>query len=103
MNAYQRAEFIATHPVAPAKFFYVLITKMLSSMIVGAVLGPVKAYFGTFESQGRGSLHLHLLIWLDHGMKRSDMKNKVQDPIFREKLKAYLEDTSGGIRRCPGD
>jgi hypothetical protein len=61
-------------------------------MIVGGVLGPVKAYFGTVESQGRGSLHLHLLIWLDHDMKPADMKEKIQNADFREKLKAYLED-----------
>ncbi|CAF5191788.1 unnamed protein product, partial [Rotaria sp. Silwood1] len=56
------------------------------------VLGPVKAYFGTVESQGRGSLHLHLLIWLDHDMKPADMKEKIQYATFRNKLKAYLED-----------
>ena len=61
-------------------------------MISGGVLGPIKAYFGTVESQGRGSLHLHLLIWLDHDMKPADLKDNIQDLNFREKLKAYLED-----------
>ncbi|CAF5055178.1 unnamed protein product, partial [Rotaria socialis] len=61
-------------------------------MIVGGVLGPVKAYFGTVENQGRGSLHLHLLIWLDHDFKPSDLKEKIQNVDFREKLKEYLED-----------
>ncbi|CAF1691507.1 unnamed protein product, partial [Adineta ricciae] len=60
-------------------------------MIIGGVLGPVKAYFGTVESQDRGSLHLHLLIWLDINIKPTDMKEKVQDPNFRERLIAYLE------------
>jgi len=92
MNTYQRAEIIASHPVAAAKFFHILITSILETMIVGGVLGPIKAYFGTVESQGRGSLHLHLLIWLDHDMKPADMKEKIQNADFREKLKAYLED-----------
>jgi hypothetical protein len=92
MDAYRRAEIIASHPVATAKFFHVLITNILNIMIVGGVLGPIKAYFGTVESQGRGSLHLHLLIWLNHDMKPADMKEKIQDASFREKLKAYLED-----------
>ena len=92
MTTYKRAEIIASHPVATAKFFHLLITNILETMIVGGVLGPIKAYFGTVESQGRGSLHLHLLIWLDHEMKPSDMKDKVHDSDFREKLKAYLED-----------
>ncbi|CAF1543835.1 unnamed protein product, partial [Rotaria sp. Silwood1] len=92
MDTYKRAEIIASHPVATAKFFHLLITNILDTMIVGGVLGPVKAYFGIVESQGRGSLHLHLLIWLDHDMKPADMKEKIQNADFREKLKAYLED-----------
>jgi hypothetical protein len=92
MDTYKRAEIIASHPVATAKFFHLLITNILDTMIMGGVLGPVKAYFGTVESQGRGSLHLHLLIWLDHDMKPADMKEKIQDATFRDKLKAYLED-----------
>ncbi|CAF4175507.1 unnamed protein product, partial [Rotaria magnacalcarata] len=62
------------------------------TMIVGDVLGPVKAYFGSVENQGRGSLHLQLLIWLDHNMKPLDMKENIRNTDFREKLKAYLED-----------
>ncbi|CAF1089809.1 unnamed protein product [Rotaria sordida] len=92
MDTYRRAEIIASHPVGTAKFFHLLITNILDTMIMGGVLGPVKAYFGTVESQGRGSLHLHLLIWLDHDMKPADMKEKIQDATFRNKLKAYLED-----------
>ena len=92
MDTYKRAEIIASHPVATAKFFHVLISGILETMIAGGVLGPIKAYFGTVQSQGRGSLHLHLLIWLDHDMKPTDMKEKIQDTDFREKLKAYLDD-----------
>lgn len=92
MDSYRRAEIIASHPVATAKFFHVLISNILNTMVIGGVLGPIKAYFGTVESQGRESLHLHLLVWLDHNLKPSDMKEKIQDPTFRDKLKAYLED-----------
>ncbi|CAF4441235.1 unnamed protein product, partial [Adineta steineri] len=92
LNTYNRAEIIASHPVATAKSFHLLITNILETIIVDGVLGPIKAYFGTVESQGRGSLHLHLLIWLDHDMKPADMKEQVQNSTFREKLKAYLED-----------
>lgn len=92
MDTYQRAKIIASQPVATAKFFHILITSILETMIEGGVLGPIKAHFGTVESQGRGSLHLHLLIWLDHDMKPIDMKEKIQNADFREKLMAYLED-----------
>lgn len=52
MTIYKRAEIIASHPVATAKFFHLLISNILHTMINGGVLGPIKAYFGTVESQG---------------------------------------------------
>jgi hypothetical protein len=51
MDSYKRAEIIASHPVATAKFFHLLISNILDTMIVGGVLGPVKAYFGTVEQR----------------------------------------------------
>ena len=92
MTAYKRAEIVASHPVATAKLSHLLISNILETMIVGGVLGPIKAYFGTVESQGRGSLHLHLLIWLDHDMTPVDMRTSIQNATFCEKLIAYLED-----------
>jgi len=92
-STYQRAEIIASHPVATAKFFDRLVTTVLETMIAGEkVLGPVKAYFGTVESQGRGSLHLHMLIWLDHDYTPAQLREKIKDEQFRNDLKDYLED-----------
>ena len=92
-STYQRAEIIASHPVATAKFFHRLITTVLETMILGErVLGPVKAYFGTVESQGRGSLHLHMLIWLDHQYSPAQLRENIKDERFRNNLRDYLED-----------
>ncbi|CAF1447824.1 unnamed protein product, partial [Rotaria sp. Silwood1] len=63
-----------------------------SALLLGGVLGPAKAYFGTVESQGRGSLHLHLLIWLNHEYTPAQLKEKIQNQDFRENLLKYLED-----------
>ena len=92
-STYERAQIIASHPVATAKFFHRLITTVLETMIAGErVLGPVKAYFGTVESQGRGSLHLHMLIWLDHKYTPAQLRENIKDEHFRNNLKDYLED-----------
>jgi hypothetical protein len=91
-TVYERAQIIATHPVATAKFFNTLIKNILQCLVLGGVLGPVKAYFGTVESQGRGSLHLHLLIWLNHDFTPTQLKEKINDVEFREKLLKYIED-----------
>jgi Helitron helicase-like domain at N-terminus len=91
-TSYERAQIIAKHPVATAKFFNYLIKNLLKTLVLGGVLGPVKAYFGTVEAQGRGSLHLHLLIWLNHEFSPAQLKEKIQNEIFRENLRNYLED-----------
>lgn len=33
-------------------------------MLHKGIFGFVNGYFGVVESQGRGSLHLHMLLWL---------------------------------------
>ncbi|CAF2058962.1 unnamed protein product, partial [Rotaria magnacalcarata] len=91
-TSYERVKTIATHPVASAKFFNCLIISIFKSLVLGGVLGPKKAYFGTVESQGRGSLHLHLLIWLNHDFTPIQLKQQIQNEDFRQKLLKYLED-----------
>ncbi|CAF1369308.1 unnamed protein product [Adineta steineri] len=92
-STYQRAEIIASHPVSTAKFFHRLVTTVIETMISGeGVLGPVKAYYGTVESQGRGSLHLHMLIWLDHKYTPAQLRENIKDEQFRNNLRDYLED-----------
>ena len=61
-------------------------------MVEKGVLGPIKAYFGTVQNQGRGSLHLHILIWIDHDLTPSKLKELVQNEEFRNGPISYLED-----------
>lgn len=91
-STYERAQIIASHPVATARFFNILISSILTCMVEKGVLGPIKAYFGTVENQGRGSLHLHILLWLDHNITPSQLKESVQNEEFRNGLLDYLED-----------
>ncbi len=91
-STYERAQIIASHPVATARFFNVLISSILKCMVEKGVVGPIKAYFGTVENQGRGSLHLHILIWLDHDLTPSKLKELAQNEEFRNGLLNYLED-----------
>jgi hypothetical protein len=91
-STYERAQIIAAHPVATARFFNVLISSILKCIVEKGVLGPIKAYFGTVENQGRGSLHLHILMWLDHDLTPSQLRESVQNEEFRSGLLSYLED-----------
>lgn len=91
-STYERAQIIASHPVATARFFNALISSILTCMVKKGILGPIKAYFGTVENQGRGSLHLHILLWLDHDLTPSQLRESVQNEGFRKGLLDYLED-----------
>lgn len=32
------------------------------------IFGTVKAYYGCVEAQGRGTLHCHMMVWLEGGL-----------------------------------
>ncbi|THU92913.1 hypothetical protein K435DRAFT_588583, partial [Dendrothele bispora CBS 962.96] len=60
----------------------------------GGVLGVVRAYYGCVEAQGRGSLHCHLLVWVEGSLNPNELRDRVlEDEEFKSRLIAFLEDT----------
>ena len=60
----------------------------------GGVLGIVKAHYGCVEAQGRGSLHCHMLVWIDGALNPNEIRDKVmRDPEWGKRLLDYLDDT----------
>ncbi|THU90134.1 hypothetical protein K435DRAFT_586449, partial [Dendrothele bispora CBS 962.96] len=60
------------------------------------ILGHVKAYYGCVEAQGRGSLHCHMVVWLEGGLNPNEIREKImsrQDDNFTDRLVEYLDDT----------
>ncbi|KAJ7355962.1 hypothetical protein DFH08DRAFT_690993 [Mycena albidolilacea] len=56
------------------------------------VFGRVKHYYGVFEAQNRGSLHLHILIWLEGALSPKLLQEKaVADEHFKRQLFAWME------------
>jgi len=95
----QRARLVASNPVAVAKFFNTLITIWLKT-IVGAntnpphekgIFGRTQAHYGTVETQGRGSLHLHLLFWIHGSLSPEELAEKLNTVEFPPHLLKYLE------------
>jgi hypothetical protein len=98
----KRAQNIALDPYAAAKFFHFMIRTILRTLFgveatqhqvksrIG-VFGPVTAYFGVIESQGRGSLHLHMLIWLKNSPPSEEMEDLLQQEEFRDRIKAFIK------------
>ncbi|KAJ7251179.1 hypothetical protein B0H12DRAFT_982986, partial [Mycena haematopus] len=64
----------------------------------GGILGVVKAYYGCVEAQGRGTLHCHMIVWLEGGLNPDEIKKRalsadVSDIEFCKRLLAFLDDT----------
>lgn len=101
-SAQDRARNVAEDPFAAAQFFFFLANTILETLFgfapkgtssegrMGA-LGMGNAYYGMVEAQGRGSLHLHMLMWLRNSPHAEEVKIKLQSEEFREKIKAYLQ------------
>ncbi|KAI0335960.1 hypothetical protein GY45DRAFT_1227236, partial [Cubamyces sp. BRFM 1775] len=62
----------------------------------GGVLGHVKAYYGCVEAQGRGTLHCHMMIWIEGALNPKELQSRLQsttaDDDFGRRLLAYLDD-----------
>ncbi|EIM90060.1 uncharacterized protein STEHIDRAFT_52210 [Stereum hirsutum FP-91666 SS1] len=98
----KRAANIADDPYAAAKFFHFIIRTILETLfgvqVTGGkrvvsemgVLGEIAAYFGVVESQGRGTLHLHILFWLLHAPSSEEMHELLQSEDFRNRVKTYI-------------
>lgn len=82
-NYWEQALLIAKNPVIAAKFFNIYMKAFIQTLLAydssgkdleGGVLGVVKGYYGCVEAQGRGTLHCHMLIWLEGGLNPDEIK-----------------------------
>ncbi|KAF9524890.1 hypothetical protein CPB83DRAFT_748463, partial [Crepidotus variabilis] len=54
--------------------------------------GRCKAYFGTVEAQGKETLHLHLLLWLEGHLSPQDLRDKIStSEFYKKKVLKWLE------------
>ncbi|KAJ3549575.1 hypothetical protein NM688_g5163 [Phlebia brevispora] len=98
-----RLRSIADNPVACAKFFHFLVKTFLCVVLRVSeertgLFGKTSAYYGTVESQGRLTLHLHLLIWIENALTLQQIHDKLlaNETEFREQLTAWLESCHQG-------
>jgi hypothetical protein len=98
----QRARNMANDPFASSAFFNFLIRTTLETLFgvrvsrlrvesgIG-IFGLVNGYFGVIEAQGRGSLHIHFLIWLKNAPNADEMVELLNQAHFREKIANFVE------------
>lgn len=82
-NYCEQAILVAKNPFVAAKFFNIYMKAFISAVlgyepderkIEGGILGLVKAYYGCVEAQGQGTLHCHMMIWLEGGLNPNEIK-----------------------------
>jgi Helitron helicase-like domain at N-terminus/PIF1-like helicase len=92
-----RGKAAIMNPAAIAVFFDKVCTAILEGLIKPVdgemgILGEVSTYFGVVETNGRGMLHLHALIWLAGNIEFFDLRQKLLgDPDFAQRMTEYLD------------
>src|SRR5579871_2826950 len=96
-NAAFRRKTANMNPAAIAVFFHKVCTGILEALISpseGAmgIFGQVSTYFGVVETNGRGMLHLHCLVWLTGNVDFFDLREKMLNNAgFAQQMIEYLE------------
>ena len=92
-----RRTVATSNPVAVAQFFNYTCKAVFDGLLgtntgrVG-ILGQVSNHFGVVETNGRGMLHLHTLVWLSGNLAFSTLRNRLlNDNIFATRMIRYLE------------
>lgn len=96
LSVYQRSCFVAKHPAIAARFFDAMISSFVSIVLRpdhnDGYFGKCKAYYGMVEAQGRGTLHCHMLIWLDGNPSPMDLRERLRtNEDFKSDLFRWLE------------
>ena len=96
----ERSKFVASDPVAAAKFFHHTVQAWLDHVLrpvdehkqpLPGMAGVASAYYGTVETQGRGSLHLHMLVWIKGALTPDELQAKLlNDSTFSDKFLGHL-------------
>ena len=100
-DAHQRAQNIASDPYGAEEFLHFMINTILETLFQvkvskykvtskKGVWGVVDAYFGMKEVQGRGTIHLNLLLWLEDTPSPNQLLYLLRQDSFRDKIKAYF-------------
>ena len=99
----ERLRLIANNPVAGARFFKLMV-ELFFKHVLGVdkkgrgLYGKTSGYYGTVEQQGRLSLHLHMLVWIDGSLTPQGIREKILDPTsdFQQAMVTYLESVHQG-------
>lgn len=97
LDSWKRRLLVAEHPAACALFFDQMITSFIDVILrygrdESGIFGKCTAYYGTVEAQGKGTLHCHMLIWLQGHPSPQILRNKMTESTqYTEAVFTWLE------------
>ena len=94
---------IAADPYTAAKFFHFMV-KLILQTLMGieagegnnhmrrkeGMVGKLSAYIGMVEAQERGTLHLHMILWLENMPTLTQMKEALCTKAFQKQVTVYI-------------
>ncbi|KAJ5215209.1 uncharacterized protein N7498_001616 [Penicillium cinerascens] len=96
-NSAIRGATATSNPVAVASFFHHVCTAVLEGLFASGsdhigILGDISNHYGVVETNGRGMLHLHAMVWLKGNLAFADLRSHVLADIdFATRVLCYLE------------
>jgi hypothetical protein len=98
-NAAIRAAVATSNPVTVADFFHCVCQAILRGLLATnsdhvGVLGDLSNHYGVVETNSRGMLHMHTLLWVRGNLAFTNLRNRLlQDSEFATRMIRYLEAT----------
>jgi hypothetical protein len=102
--SYKRMRLAVSDPLSSALFFHREISMFFRHYVkVGedSVFGRISQYFGAVETNERGALHLHGLLWLHGNMCLSSLWKDVEDGVnrtYQDRILQYVDSVFTEVR-----
>lgn len=97
LSRWKRSLLAAKNPSACAQFFHIMISAFIRIVLRHGrdgpgVYGNCVAYYGTVEAQGKGTLHCHMLLWLEGHLSPQSLKDKMShDKDYSSRVLSWLD------------
>lgn len=97
LTEWDRRLLVARNPGPCAKFFHTMVSSFFSIVLRygkpgKGLLGKCTGYYGTVETQGRGTLHCHILVWLEGHPSPQQMRDSMDESTqYQNDMFVWLE------------